>query len=120
MDVAAVRAQDLSGDGPEPKSRWWEDEDAVNRDRDFPRLRGCVSGEGEAPLELLLAAAVCAASTGVCGVPVEALRGDAGPTELDFTNHGARRRLGAVGARLLALLVGGNGVLTSLNLCFNR
>ena len=79
------------------------------------RLRGCASGEGEAPLELLLAAA-CAASTDVCGVPVEALRGDASPTELSIPGRG----FGDVGARLLALLVGGHGVLTSLNLLGNR
>ena len=88
----------------------------MNRDRDFPRLRGCVSGEGEAPLELLLAAAACAASTDVCGVPVEALRGEGSRRQLTLSY----RRLGDVGARLLALLVSGDGVLTTLILVNNK
>ena len=124
VDVAAVRAQDLSVDGPMLGQN-------LRLRPSFPRLRGCVAGEGEAPLELLLAAAACAASTDLCGVPVEALRGDASPTELDFCNKRTDRclkyrpmpqggHLGAVGARLLALLVSGNCVLTTLNLCNNR
>jgi len=46
---------------------------------------------------------------------VEALRGDASPTQLDLSDRG----LGDVGARLLALLVSGNAVLTKLDVSRN-
>ena len=104
-----MRALDLSVDGPMLGQN-------LRLRPGCPRRRRCVSGEGEAPLELLLAAAACAASTDVCGVPVVALRGDASPTQLDLSF----KCCGDVGARLLALLVSSNGVLRSLNLTSNR
>ena len=65
-----------------------------------PELRVCVAGEGEPPLELLLAAVACAASGEVLRVPVQQLReGDL--VELDLS----RRGVGVGGVRLLAFLL---------------
>ena len=65
-----------------------------------PALRVCVAGEGEPPLELLLAAVACAASGEVLGVPVQQLReGDL--VELDLSGRG----VSVGGVRLLALLL---------------
>ena len=68
VDVQAVREADLGAEG--------------NHNGNAPlggvALRSCIQGEGDPPNELLLAAAACAASGTVLGVPVQRLReGDA-------------------------------------------
>jgi len=79
-----------------------------------PALRGCVAGEGEPPLELLLAAVACAASGEVLCIPVQQLReGDL--VELDLS----RRRISVDGVRLLVLLLESNSTLQSLNVGYN-
>ena len=65
-----------------------------------PALRGCVAGEGEPLLELLLAAVACAASGEALRVPVQHLR-ETDPVELDLS----RLKIDVGGARLLALLL---------------
>mmetsp|Transcript_43475 Transcript_43475/g.143867 ORF Transcript_43475/g.143867 Transcript_43475/m.143867 type:complete len:454 (+) Transcript_43475:188-1549(+) len=114
VDVAAVRALDLSEDGPPPGEE-------LHSLQTFPRLRGCVvaqsderaqGDEGAPPLELLLLAAACAATGSVCGLPVEALRQDDSLVELDVSNKPLRD----VSALLLAPLLSGNATLTKLNL----
>ena len=74
-------------------------------------LRGCVAGEGEAPLELLLAAAACAASGDVCGVPVRRLREDQAVGALDLSGY---PYIGVTGSRLLAHVLPGATSLASL------
>ena len=63
-------------------------------------LRACTQGEGEPPLELLLAAVVCAASGEVLRVPVQQLR-ESDLVELNLSG----RNIGVCGGRLLGLLL---------------
>jgi len=81
VDVAAVRAADLqngAGDMRRPSLLHGTAKDALN---------SCISGEGEPPLELTIAAVACAGSGIVCGIPVQHMR-EGGVTELDLSNRG--------------------------------
>ena len=48
-------------------------------------LDSCISGDGEAPLKLTIAAVACAGSGVVCGIPVQHMREDT-MTGLDLRN----------------------------------
>jgi hypothetical protein len=78
-------------------------------------LISCIEGEGEPPLELLLAAVACAGSGEISGIPVQMMRGDS-VSELDLQ----ARSIGVEGGMLLAYLVPVMGGLTSLDLSSNR
>lgn len=73
VDVAAVRGVDLDE----------EDEDDFLSGAAKAALLSCITGEGERPLELLLAAVACAGSGEARRIPVEAMRNDA-IAELDL------------------------------------
>ena len=77
-------------------------------------LDSCISGEGEPPLELLVAAVACAGSGVICGIPVEQMREDA-MTELDLCKKGLRE----AAVMLVAYLIPAMAALTSLDLRSN-
>ena len=77
-------------------------------------LDSCISGEGEPPLELLIAAVACAGSGVICGIPVEQMREDA-MTELDLCKKGLRE----AAVMLVAYLIPAMAALTSLDLRSN-
>jgi hypothetical protein len=117
VDVAAVRAADLqngAGDMVQlrkvngtwrPSLLFGTAEDALN---------SCISGEGEPPLELTIAAVACAGSGVICGIPVQQMRED-GVKKLDLSNRG----LGAAAAMLVAYLIPATSVLKNCNLLKN-
>jgi hypothetical protein len=106
VSVAAVRKVDL---------------ETPRQEREFlggrakAALLSCIVGEGEPPLELLLAAVTCAGSGEIRGIPVQMMRGDS-VSELDLQF----RTIGVEGGMLLAYLVPVMGGLTSLNLKRNQ
>ena len=77
-------------------------------------LDTCISGEGEPPLELTIAAVACAGSGVICCIPVEQMREDA-MTELDLCKKGLR----GAAVMLVAYLIPAMAALTSLDLRFN-
>ena len=82
VDVAAVRAADLqngAGNTRRPSLLHGTAKDALN---------SCISGEGEPPLELTIAAVACAGSGVVCGIPVQRMREES-VTELNLSNRGS-------------------------------
>ena len=103
VNVAAVRVADLRG----------------GQMRDLAKkgsaIRMCITGEGEPPLELVLAAIACAGSGLVCGIPVEAMR-TGSMTTLDLRES----RLGIEGAMLVATLVPAMAELTKMSLAQNN
>ena len=111
VNVAAVRGVDLDE----------RDEDEDEEERPFlggpaeTALLSCIEGEGEPPLELLLAAVACAGSGEIRGIPVQMMRDDS-VSELDLQ----ARSIGVEGGMLLAYLVPVMGGLTSLDLSSNR
>ena len=107
VDVQAVRQVDLSHVKEEDdEEEDDEEEDGDEEDDKEPgrtvstALRACTQGEGEPPLELLLAAVVCAASGEVLHVPVQQLR-ESDLVELNLSG----RNIGVCGGRLLGLLL---------------
>eukprot|EP00900_Chrysochromulina_parva_P006654 jgi/Chrpa1/15990/Chrysochromulina_OHIO_Genome00024039-RA len=78
-------------------------------------LLSCIEGEGEPPLELLLAAVACAGSGEVRGIPVQMMRENS-VSELDL----CERNIGVQGGMLLAHLVPVMGALTSVKLRGNK
>ena len=108
VDVAAVRAADLqngAGDRRRPSLLHGTAKDA---------LSNCISGEGEPPLELTIAAVACAGSGVVCGIPVQQMREDR-VTELNLSNRG----LHVAAAMLVAYLIPATSVLKNFNLLKN-
>jgi hypothetical protein len=77
-------------------------------------LDTCISGEGEPPLELTIAAVACAGSGVICGIPVEQMR-EGAMTELDLCKKGLR----GAAVMLVAYLIPAMAALTSLDLRFN-
>jgi hypothetical protein len=73
-------------------------------------LDSCISGEGEAPLELTIAAVACAGSGVICGIPVQHMREDT-MTELDL----GKKRLCGPAAMLISYLIPANGGLTRVD-----
>ena len=103
VSVAAARGVDLDErDGDEDLHERDEDED----ERPFlggpakTALISCIEGEGEPPLELLLAAIACAGSGEIRGIPVQMMRDDS-VSALDLRD----RNIGVAGGKLLAYLV---------------
>jgi hypothetical protein len=100
--VAAVREVDL---------------ETTRREREFlggrakTALLSCIEGEGEPPLELLLAAVACAGSGEIRGIPVQMMRDDS-VSELDLQE--LPRYIGVEGGMLLAYLVPVMGALTEV------
>ena len=78
-------------------------------------LDSCISGEGEAPLKLTIAAVACAGSGVACGIPVQHMREDTMPV-LDLRNKG----LHGPAAILIAYLIPAMGALTVVNLLGNQ
>jgi hypothetical protein len=113
VSVAAVREVDLDE----------RDADEVEGEDEMPFFGGpaetallsCIEGEGEPPLELLLAAVACAGSGGIRGIPVQMMRDDS-VSELDLQE----RNIGVEGGMLLAYLVPVMGALTVTNLLGNQ
>ena len=82
VDVAAVRAANLQNNGVRigrPPSLLHSTAEAA--------LHSCISGKGEPPLKLTIAAVACAGSGETCGIPVQHMR-EGTVTELDLCNKG--------------------------------
>jgi hypothetical protein len=92
VSLAAVRTAHLPEEAQEGHEDEAEDLRAV--------LRSCIVGEGDPPLELLLAAVACAASGEVWSVPVRLLRDD-DVEELDLHS----KYIGPIGMQLLSMLL---------------
>ena len=110
VDIAAVRAIDLHEEDDDD-----DDDDDGDNEKEARRvialtaqLHDCFTGEGEPPLELLLATVACAASGEVWGIPIRELREGDVVGDLDLS----RRRIGPSGVQLLCLLPGTACVLT--------
>eukprot|EP00900_Chrysochromulina_parva_P008724 jgi/Chrpa1/17853/Chrysochromulina_OHIO_Genome00008565-RA len=146
VNVAAVREADLAEEVTREDRRFgiiWPDEDDEDyedafvlrrtpsrnerpsflRGRTKAALLSCIEGEGEPPLQLLLAAVACAGSGKVRGIPVQMMRNDS-VSELDLAQPGfggmLRRGIGVEGGMLLAHLVPVMGALTQLDLSNNQ
>jgi len=78
-------------------------------------LNICISGEGEPPLRLTIAAVACAGSGVICGIPVQQLREDS-VTELNLSDRG----LHVPAAMLVAYLIPATSGLKNCNLLKNR
>ena len=121
VNVAAVRAADLQcrmGDSRNPDSRLQihgPNGPSLLLGAAKDALNSCISGEGEPPLRLTIAAVACAGSGVICGIPVQRLRED-GVTELNLSNRG----LHVPAAMLVASLIPATSVLKSCNLLKNR
>jgi len=111
VNVAAVREVDLDERDEDED----EDEGPFLGGRAKTALLSCIEGEGEPPLELLLAAVACAGSGEICGIPVQMMRDDS-VSELDLRES----NIGVEGGMLLAYLVPVMGGLTSLDLSYNQ
>jgi hypothetical protein len=145
VNVAAVREADLAEEVTREDRRFgiiWPDEDDEDyedafvlrrtpsrnerpsflRGRTKAALLSCIEGEGEPPLQLLLAAVACAGSGKVRGIPVQMMRNDS-VSELNLAQPGfggmLRRGIGVEGGMLLAHLVPVMGGLTALDLSNN-
>jgi hypothetical protein len=108
VDVAAVRAAPLQcgmGYSRRPSLLHGAAKDALN---------SCISGEGEPPLRLTIAAVACAGSGVICGIPVQQLREDS-VTELNLSYRG----LHVPAAMLVAYLIPATSVLRRCNLLKN-
>ena len=127
VDVAALRAADLQNGAGEDEGVDEDDEDEDEDDGagDTRRpsllhgtaknvLNRCISGEGEPPLELTIAAVACAGSGVICGIPVQRMREDI-ITELDLSNSGIH----VAAAMLVAYLFPATLVLKNCNLLNN-
>ena len=98
VSVAAVRDVDL--DERDEDDNEYEDESPFLGGPAKTALLSCIEGEGEPPLELLLAAVACAGSGEIRGIPVQMMRDDS-VSELDLRE----RNMGAEGGVLLAYLL---------------
>jgi hypothetical protein len=78
-------------------------------------LDSCISGDGEAPLKLTIAAVACAGSGVACGIPVQHMREDTMPV-LDLCNKGLR----GPAVMLISYLIPAMGALTSVDLSDNN
>jgi hypothetical protein len=108
VDVAAVRAANMQNgdlDRRRPSLLHGTAEAALN---------SCISGEGELPLRLTIAAVAGAGSGVICGIPVQHMREDS-VAELDLSNRG----LHVAAAMLVAYLLPAMSVLKNCNLLKN-
>ncbi|KOO27685.1 hypothetical protein Ctob_014594 [Chrysochromulina tobinii] len=109
VDAAAVRAADLQcemGDWRRPSLLHGAAKDALN---------SCITGEGEPPLRLTIAAVACAGSGIICGIQVQQLREDS-VTELNLSYWG----LHVPAALLVAYLIPATSVLKNCYLLNNK
>eukprot|EP00900_Chrysochromulina_parva_P004741 jgi/Chrpa1/14268/Chrysochromulina_OHIO_Genome00023807-RA len=106
VDVAAVRAADLQCGMGGASLLHGAAKDALN---------SCISGEGEPPLRLTIAAVACAGSGVICGIPVQQLREDSVEV-LNLSDRG----LHVPAAMLVASLIPATSVLKNCNLLKNR
>ena len=83
-------------------------------------LDRCISGDGEAPLKLTIAAVACAGSGVVCGIPVQHMREADTMTELDLPKRRTYLRLDMPAAMLISYLIPAMGSLTVANLLGNQ
>jgi hypothetical protein len=116
VSVAAVRGVDL--DERDEDDDEDEDERPFLGGRAKTALLRCIEGEGEPPLELLLAAVACAGSGEIRGIPVQMMRGDS-VSELDLQGMQGRD-IGVEGGILLAYLVPVTGALTRVDVRHNN
>ena len=107
VSVAAVRDVDL--DERDEDDNEYEDESPFLGGPAKTALLSCIEGEGEPPLELLLAAVACAGSGEIRGIPVQMMRDDS-VSELELQE----RNIGVEGGMLLAYLVPVMGALTQV------
>jgi len=108
VDVAKVRAANLQNGDVQRGPSWLGGTAKA-------ALDSCISGDGEAPLKLTIAAVACAGSGVACGIPVQHMREDT-MTELDLRIKGLR----GPAAMLISYLIPAYGSLTSLNLSGNQ
>ena len=113
VDVAAVRAANLqSGDDV--------DITGMRHGTAKAALNSCISGEGEPPLRLMIAAVACAGSGVICGIPVQQMREDS-VTKLNLSNRGIRSSHTRVtAAMLVAHLLPATSVLKNLSIAYNE
>jgi hypothetical protein len=112
VDVAAVRAADLQC---EMVGDWRRRRPSLLHGAAKDALNSCITGEGEPPLRLTIAAVACAGSGVICGIPVQQLREDS----VEVLNL-SDRRLHVPAAMLVASLIPATLVLKSCNLLKNR
>jgi len=108
VDVAAVRGVDLTDYDIEEEEE--EEEMGFLCVAAKAALRRCITGEGEPPVELLLAAVACAGVGDAGDIPVGAMRAD-GIEALDLSEKGIDEQ----GAMLIARLVPVMASLTNLS-----
>ena len=103
VDVAAVRAANLRNSLGDRTGILGGTAKAV--------LNSCISGEGEPPLRLTIAAIACAGSGVICGIPVQQMREDS-VTTLDLSGRGLHVHV----AMLVAYLLPATSVLKNCKL----
>ena len=116
VDVAKVRAATLDDEDDE------DDDENNDEGQEGSLLRGtakaaldsCISGDGEAPLKLTIAAVACAGSGVACGIPVQHMREDT-MTELDLELDLRRKWLQGPVAMLISYLIPAMGALTEVH-----
>jgi hypothetical protein len=113
VNVAAVRGVDLD-ERDDDEDEYLDESPPFLGGPAETALLSCIEGEGEPPLELLLAAVACAGSGEIRGIPVQMMRNDS-VSELDLEES----NIGVKGGMLLAYLMPVMGGLTSLNLSSN-
>ena len=118
VDVAAIRAANLDDEEDNDVDDDMDDEGEVGfflLGTAKDALNSCISGEGEPPLELAIAAVACAGLGVVCGIPVQQMREDSVTAELDLSDRG----LHVAAAMLVAYLLPATSVLKKCNLLKN-
>ena len=103
VDVAAARAANLRNSLGDRTGKLSGTAKAV--------LNSCISGEGEPPLRLTIAAIACAGSGVICGIPVQQMREDS-VTTLDLSGRGLHVHV----AMLVAYLLPATSVLKNCKL----
>ena len=91
VDVANVRAATLDEEDDEDNDENNDEgqEGFLLRGTAKAALESCISGDGEAPLKLTIAAVACAGSGVVCGIPVQHMR-EGTMNKLDLRIKGLR------------------------------
>jgi len=107
VDVAKVRAASLDEEDD-------EGEGSLLHGTAKAALDSCISGDGEAPLKLTIAAVACAGSGVACGIPVQHMREDT-MTELDLELDLRRKWLQGPVAMLISYLIPAMGALTEVH-----
>ena len=122
VDVVAVRGVHLDPadeDHEEGADEEDEESDSIFCGAVKAALRSCITGIGEPPLDLMLAAVACAGSGEIQGIPVQAMR-SSGLTQLNLVGLGPGEWIGPHGAMLVACLLPVMASLTRLVLKDNN